>query len=340
MSFWPGTMYRRASSAVAAPTLASLNYSLADTAGGGQNIIATGTNCASVTSILHAGISVSPISTTSTTVTYAAPAKVAGSAYTVNLVGPGGSSSTLPFEHWAPAQITNVDIYLDANKGVTQSATVVSAWADQVGAVAFSQATVGNRPTQPSNVFGTMPSIRFSSASSQYLQAAALRTLATGLSFFFVGKTSTTFSARTGFGAAGTVVGEVGGGCWGGFGIDAGASAGAAYSMFNNGGSVNQPTNRGSGLNDGTARLIGVTSDTTPNVKIYVGATQQGATNSPTGGYDTVNTTYDSIGADGPSGPIDLFNGDLGAVIVVKGVISAGDLTKLNNWSKQRFGTP
>lgn len=319
------SMIRLLSSAVAAPTLASLNYSLGDIAGGGVSIIATGTNCATVTAVNIWGGTVAPSATTSTTVTFTLPAHAAGTT-TVSLTGPGGTSATLAFESWSPAQITGIDAYLDANKGVTGGAAV-SAWLDQSSnARNFVQASAPNKPAQTASQFGTLPSVRF--AKEQWVALAAEIATAAGASKFAVAKWTSTDAVAAGNDLVPLcMIGSTLGG-WGGFGASAGALQAATYPLA--------AASRGSGLNDGNPRLVGVTYDAVTNMKFYLGTTQQGAT-STTAAMDSRNA-YDAIG--NGAGSLDGFAGDLGAVIVVAGVISGGDMTKLNTWAQQRFGTP
>lgn len=319
----------------AAPTLASLNFSQGDIAGGGLSIVATGTNCSGVTSVTILGASVAPSGTTPTTVTFALPAHAAGTG-TVALVGPGGTSGTLPFEYWSPVQVTGVLTHNDSSKGVTSGGGLITQWLDQVSGVAFNAAGA-LRPTLAASVFGSLSSVQV--AGGQKINSAGLNVLSAGMSLFHVGKTSTSFAAAGGVGAPGPIISAATGAVWGGWGYDSGAACGLYDRWYNAAGTVAPITLRGSGLNDGNVRMVGVTSDTTPNRKLYVGTTQQGATDTPAGGYDVVNTTFDSFFGDNFAGG-DFFTGDTGAIITVNGVISGGDLTKLNAWSQQRFGTP
>lgn len=322
-AFW------KSGAAGAAPTLASLNFSLGDTAGGGQAVVATGTNCASVTSVTIFGNVVAPTSTTATTVTFALPAHASGTG-TVSLTGPGGTSGTLSFEYWTPSQATGVDAHLDANKGVTAVATAVGTWVDQsANARSFGQATGANKPTQVAAVFGSLPCIRMTP--QQWVRLATKITQAAGRSVFWVGKwTSADAAAADTNNTPLTVVGDSTGGVY----TCVGASAATvALQQFSAG-----PTlyTKGSGLNDGNARLVGWTHDhTSGDAKAYVGATQAGTTAAAIG-YQTGFNGYDSIGVG--FGDVDGFAGDLGAVVIVNGVISGGDLTKLYAWSQQRFG--
>src|SRR5262249_46676414 len=127
-----------------------------------------------------------------------------------------------------------------------------------------------------------------------------------------------------------TIVGD-GTSAYGAFGANGGAIE------SNHDGSV--IVDRGSGLNDDTARLIGATYDKTTEAtvtKIYVGNAQQGLDHyyAPFVGPNT----YDSIGAGwlAENGSANGWDGDLGAVIIVSGEISVEDRTKLDMWSQQR----
>jgi hypothetical protein len=87
-----------------APTITSLNYSQGDVAGGGQSIIATGTNLLGATSASFGGTAATVTGSTSTTATITLPAKAAG-VTTVTVTTPSGTSGTLAFEFWSPASL-------------------------------------------------------------------------------------------------------------------------------------------------------------------------------------------------------------------------------------------
>lgn len=110
----------------AAPTLTSLNYTVGDIAGGGQSIVATGTNCATVTAVNIWGSTVAPSATTATTVTFTLPAHAAGTT-TVSLTGPGGTSSTLAFESWYPGTDASCTLLVE------KSSYVAGTWTARIG---------------------------------------------------------------------------------------------------------------------------------------------------------------------------------------------------------------
>lgn len=316
------------------PVIASLNFTLGDTAGGGQGVVITGSNLTGATLVTIGGTSATITGNTPTTVTCTLPAHASGSGLDVVVTTPGGPSTggTGLFEYWTPAQITGIDAYLDANKGVTGGASV-SAWLDQsANARNFTQATGSQQPAQTASVFGTLPSIRFTAASTQFLALGAAIGMATGMSCFAVIKQPST-DTRTAVTTAGdapyTIVSDSA--TFAGFGM----SNGAIYSTHHTTVPGYAIVIRGSALNDNGAYLVGATYETSSFTNCYLGATQQGGTDT-TFNYDTSNQ-YDGVGG---SVNGDCYNDDLGAVVIVAGVISGGDLTKLNQWAQQRFGTP
>lgn len=317
--------------AAVAPTVSAISPNVIDTAGGGGLVTITGTNLTGATAVTIGGTPVTSFNVVNaTTITATPAARTAGANLSVVVTTSGGSNApnTLA-EYWSPSQIPSVDAYLDSNKGVTIT-TNVSTWTSQsAGSLAFTQPTVGNRPSQVASVFGSLPAIRFT---PQQWVACTRRTLASGLSIFAVIRTSdTTSGGVSSLNPGATILGDANGA--NGY-IQFGMSNGAVDLTEFSG--VTVKTTRGSGFNDNQPRLIGVTHNSGTNVQtLYQGATQQGATATVTypgaGGYEAVGTGYTNI---------DGWNGDLGAVVVVSGVISGADLTRLNSWARQRFGTP
>lgn len=308
----------------APPTISSLNYVYGDIAGGGQSIIITGTSLDSASACTIGGNSATITAQSSTSLTVTLPAHAAG-AVDVVVTNPGGSVTSVgAFTYWSPVQITNVFAHFDAEKGITDAGSgKVSQWLDQVSAAAFTQGVNANRPVHTASMFGTLHSVKFTpqqwlagtgfSAQSQY-------------SYFAVAKwtSSDASAAQPTYQPPLTIVGGSGG--WSGFGANSGTISLKKYDAAE--------VARGSGLNDGNPHLIGVTADGTPNIKIYKGAVQQGATATPGG---TLLAYFDTLGAGFSN--VDGFDGDVGAIIAVAGVISGGDLTILNAWAAQRFNT-
>lgn len=316
------------------PVVSAVVPNLGDTAGGGGFVVITVDSSTGCTGASLGGVAMTSFSIVDATHVKGIPGAHAAGAVAAVVTNATGSSTTggTPFEYWLPTQVTGVDFVLDANKGVTQAATLVSAWVDLVSAISFTQATGANKPAQTASVFGSLPSIRFT---PEQWVGCTNRPYATNISIFAVAKwTATKATLNGGFGAVPlSIVGDTANG-----NTAFGASAGAIN--YTNTGTAAQ-ISRGSGFNTGTPQLIGVTQSTAgPATKHYLGttlgATQQGATETTTA--FSAGTQINVVGES--SQLVDGWNGDLGAVIVVNGIISAGDLTKLNTWAQQRFGTP
>lgn len=255
--------------------------------------------------------------------------------YDVTVIGPGGTSNALPIEAWSPLQITGVDSYLDSSKDVTVSGSDVTSWLEQSRSAAYAGGGGSNNPLQVASVFGAKPAVRFSrpgGASGATWVAGSSRSLASGKSIFWVGYLANgeadTIPNNAAENPPYTVVGDLSAGH-----TATGYTAGQLTNTSFNGGGYDH-VDRGSGLNDGVCRLQGLTHSTGGDVKAYVGTVQQGAT--ATGITVHASSDYEVIGC-GLSNT-DGFVGDLGAVIVVSGVISGGDLTKLHAWARASFG--
>ncbi len=329
--FYSSTGSHTTTPAYSAPTLTSVSLDVGDTAGGGQLVTLTGTNFYDVLGVTFGGTSATEVTrVSSTSITCRVPAHASGAVSVVVTTPAGSNGANTLFEYWTPAQITSIDAYLDSNKGVTASAGAVGTWTDQsANARSFTQATGANKPTQVSSVFGSLPAIRFTA--TKWVRLAATEVQASGRSVFFVGKWTSSDATETDTNNVPlTIVGDSTGAVY----CAAGCSGQSiAYQQYIAG---NNKYTRGTSLNDGTTRLLGWTHSTPGDeAKAYSGTSQIGATT--TGAtYNTSFNGYDSIGAS--QADVDGFDGDLGAVIVVAAVISAGDMTKLHKWAQQRFG--
>jgi phage-related minor tail protein len=226
----------------------------------------------------------------------------------------------------------------DSELNVTQSSNAVSNWGDQTAnALAFIQATAAQKPVYTANAFGSRHSLHLTqtgvTTTTSCMSTATKKVFAAGLSYFVVAKWTSSDATMQGYAgdAPLTIISDKSGSIYN----DWGASAGnIVYNQFIAGWNTQ---NRGSGLNDGVARLIGVTHvSATGVVTQYVGATAQGTTSTFT--YQTTYNGYDSLGCGFNKN--DGFDGDIGMVVTVAGVISAGDLTKLNRFCKAVWGTP
>lgn len=325
-------VWRAAAGATPAPVLSSVDFDLFDVAGG-ESITITGTGLGSATLCTVGGTSCTITANTPTSLTFTTPAKTAGS-YNLQVTTAGGASNTISLEAWSPASISGIDSYFDSRKGVSVSGSDVTTWTEQTRSAAYTS-VASQRPTRVLAVFGSQPAIRFAKPGTtndaQWVKGT--RRGLTNKSIFWVGKYTSSDASQVYDGNAPlTLVGDT----TGSIVTSCGLSAGVLRNMqFNP--SVWVTTDRGSGLNDGNARLMGWTHASGGDLKAYVGTTQQGATATVTfnasNGYDVIGGGYkDNTNAD------DGYAGDIGAVVIVDGVVSGGDLTKLHKWSRVGFG--
>jgi hypothetical protein len=310
--------------------VSAVNHGRVDIAGGGQRVVVTVNSSVGCSAITAGGVAFTSFAIDDATHVSGVPGAHAAGVVDVVVTNLGGLSTggTGLIEYWSPLQITGVTRYFDSNKGVTDAgAGKVSSWVDQTGAADdATQATGANQPTQTASVFGTMPSIKFTP--EQWLDATGEATM-TPWSIFSIMKTVSAAAVggatTPAFNVAQCILGGSG---WSSFGVDGGT---VAVKVFD----VALETFTGA-VNDGTAHLIGVTDDGTPSRQGYVDGSAAGAPSALAGDE---NFYWDHIG-DGV-GNVDGFDGDIGAIITLGAtVISGGDLTALNEWSQQRFGTP
>ncbi len=85
------------------PTLSSINYSQYDILGGGDDLVVTGTDLADASDVTIDGVSCTITGTTSTTVSFQAPAHAAATGLDVGVTTPGGTAVLADaLEAWAP----------------------------------------------------------------------------------------------------------------------------------------------------------------------------------------------------------------------------------------------
>lgn len=141
-------MCRVVKSASAPPAITSLNYDQGDTAGGGQDIIITGSGFTGATAVTFLGTAATGYTVDSATqITATLPAHAAGSG-NVEVTTPGGSD-TIAFEYWGPEGIASIEHRWRADQGITTSGGNITQWDDLVGAADLVQSTSGLRPPAP-----------------------------------------------------------------------------------------------------------------------------------------------------------------------------------------------
>lgn len=316
----------------AAPTITSLNYDQGDTAGGGQDIIITGSGFTGATAVTFLGTAATGYTVDSATqITATLPAHAAGTG-NVEVTTPGGSD-TIAFEYWSPAEETGVRLY-DAESGITESGGSVTAWADR-GAASQDLAVPGSgfEPAYTANAFGSLHGLTFTP--DDRLDLASKETLASGRHCFAVAKWTSTDTTPTTAGLTPlTVLGDQSGTVYGTFGFSGEDLLEVGY---DDGTAAWEPTSTtAAGLNDGAPHLVGVTH-THNDCKLYADSTTPAATSS-NAYYNTSFNGWTCIGG-GYGG--DYLDATLGAVVVwYSGTPTGTQLTKQLAWARQRFGTP
>lgn len=163
-------MCRVVKSASAPPAITSLNYDQGDTAGGGQDIVITGTGFTGATAVTFLGTAATSYTVDSDTqITAVLPAHAAGSG-NVEVTGPGGSD-TIAFEFWGPTSEGAAAHWAADYAG--------SPWQDLVTSEDLSEAT--NAPSvgttvngfDPADFDGTNDKLTSTSAASSFMSASA-----------------------------------------------------------------------------------------------------------------------------------------------------------------------
>lgn len=261
---------------------------------------------------------------------------------------------------WSPLDITGVEAYVDPRLGVTvDGSNRITALVEQVDSEAMGNTFSGVGfeprpatdwlPTREANAFGSLPGIRMLPVAgppivaAQWLNTPTRRGMASGMSIFWVSKhTSTRTVANHGTqNLPLTVTGDSTSNVFNGFGFSGGE---LGCSIFT---SSFVKTYRGSGYNDGTARLYGWTWSTAGDLKAYVNGAQVGATATGITYYGSLQNAWCAIGSGYRAettgdiyGGDDGFDGLLGPVVVVNGVISGADLADLYTWSRAQGWVP
>lgn len=323
-------------------TVGAVSPDVGDTSGGGQPITINGYGFVEGMTIKIGGVDVSNITINSSTQLTCIPGANTTGVKNIEIILPGDSADSTRgtggslYEYWTPRQLPSIDSYLDSGKGTTLSGSNVSQWTDQsANAIVFTQATGADQPLLVNNVFGTLPALRFTKGQGLTINTARL--LDTGLSAYVVSKfTSSDTTTSDGYDVPLTIIGNSTATAVNSMGFSAGT---LAYQEYFSGTTHLYTKAVSVTLNDGQPWLAGwthITGGANGNLRYYVGM-NTGATNQ-TGNvpYDTVNNGYNSIGRGRTAD--NGFEGDLGAVIIVKGTMNATNRAKLHKWATQRFG--
>lgn len=210
-----------------------------------------------------------------------------------------------------------------------QSGTQVSSWADQgSGALALGQAGVAlERPLVVTGALGAMPGLAFTGDQSLHLAARDV-SIPAQYEAYWAARTEDYHTPSQGAGnidVPNPTVSQSLDNAWNSCGYDTGA-------VSNREGNVSWvATNRGSGLNDNSVRMTGITLASAA-CRVFVGEAQQGATDT-TVSFSATNTGWECIGEG--FYPANRGRYVIGAAVVVKQATSAGFRTKLNKWFRK-----
>ncbi len=313
------------------PTLASVNYAVVNTLGGSA-VTLTGTNLTGATGVTFAGVAcTSVVVVNSTTVTCVTPVAAAGLhdfVITTPATPVGTATLTNGAKAWYPTQIANIEAFYDSEVGVSTTGSNVTTWATQTGALDLGN--VGSEwPTYVASVFGTRHAVRYTDR-RQILQLASHRVNAAGQTRFMICQyrssvPSIALASQCGM----TMFSDSPAPVYDSWGLDAGRMDRVCY----NGSDWNH-YQRASSLNDGLPRLLIMSHATSNVIKQYVGNVQQGA--DANHAYNTGTFGWQNVGvADGSDGYV----GDIAVLGSCNGIMSAGDRSDLDVWSKSTYGT-
>ena len=304
------------------PVARSVWPAQADPVGGGGAITVEVGDASAVLSVQLGGVALAELTALDATHVSGVPRAHPAGEVELRVEAAGAWSEPLAFEYWSPEQLPGLSTFLDGARGIELADDgAVAAWVDQSASARRFEAVSGAAPAWADGQFGTMPGLRF--VPSQALRLSSLVSLVeAGTSAFAVVRwTATTSTDPTGNGGNVplTLIGDSVS-AYGSFGARGGEVESNHY------GGNPYRVRGGAGLNDGTARLIGAAYDTFTATRIYVGNAQTAPDeiSAPFVG----NNSYDTIGAGWPLA--DGWDGDVAAVIITSGVISAIDF----RWKK------
>lgn len=244
------------------------------------------------------------------------------------LIGPAISICSPGSAGWSPLQITGVQRFLTAYAGVATSGANVTGWTDQTAAATVYSSAGAFRPQYDANGFGSgKPGITFTKG-THYLEGASY-TPSTGFSVFAVAKTTdNTAPPATYVNAQPNPLVSDATGAWN---WSLGLVQNTVELSRYDGSTVNHYTSAAVSANDGNPYLFGATHASGGSVNVYKNTSVVAS-----GTKTYLTPTITAIGTDFAYN--DKFGGTIGAVVIVSGVISAGDLNKLYAWAQTYFG--
>lgn len=317
----------------APPTIVAAFPSLGDV-DGMIPIKLVGVSLSGTTSILIGGVAATGIVNVNTGEVHAYTPALPAGVYDIILTTPSGTTTLVNgFESWDAVQIVAPAVahVYDSEQGITQAVPgQVSAWADQgTGANNLLQAVAGLQPLYIANRFGDglRHALSFDGV-NDLLALAAPIAFANNRTIFCAFKWNTIFGAGTSeivTGTSGAILD---------FALD-GTGGQITMRTFDANAGVNcrSPNDPnlcsgapvGTAYGGGSARLIGELFDGNAGlIHFYQNNTQDG----PDVAVTIAPGNWNAVGA----GAGNVCSGELGAVVIVEGLITAADRAKLTTW--------
>ena len=258
---------------------------------------------------------------------------IAGTAITKPNIGNAGA--------FDPKSITGLTVWLKADAGITKDGSnLVSDWTDQSGnGNNFSQSTAGNKPTYTASAQNGLPAITFD-GTNDYMTTAATLTLGTYSAFVVVSRpvwAASTYAGVWGhnFSAAGT----------------AGRALGVTGSALNNW-QNNEIFSCGNGYGPSQTPYAFGPIGTKTNNSYHLISAGNGTANSfvrinrasiaraVVNAAVTSSATSMSLGTWYLAATSDFWNGGIAEVLIYNSVLSAGDITSVENYLRSKWQTP
>lgn len=339
----PNIATRLATNAPSAPTLASVNYDVWGTNGTGLPIVLTGTGLAETYEVQVLDVtgsftiaSVPPLHVSSNSVIFTAPTSDPGSCQVRVVDGLGGESNTLPVTLWSPAQLTGLEQSL-GQYVYSVSGGANAGWWNEWGGTRVWVASGADRPTYVNDAFApagphgssSIGGVRCNGANVLTPFSTAPDMTTSDRSLWAVVRTTSTddVSAQPDYSVPLPLFGGSGG--WGAFGMSGGQVALSCHSPSS------VPSGQivaGAGLNDGAAHLIGLVNPVADHTaQLWADGELLHTTAPATIKFAYLDRLLAAYGTD-------RFVGDIGALVIQKGVTSAPERALMLAWARQQFG--
>lgn len=261
------------------------------------------------------------------------------------IIGIAGTAITKPgissVAAFNPASISGLSVWLKADVGITKDGSnFVSAWADQSGSGNnFAQATGANQPIYSASVQNGLPVITFDGV-NDFLTTAATPTLGEYSTFIVASRSVWANLTNAGI--------------WGhnfaasGLSGRAAGVVGSAFNFWQN----NELFSCGNGYGTAQTPYAVGPQGTLSNNSYHIISAGNGTANSfvrldrasvlraSTNAAVTSSATAMSLGTWYLAGSSDFWNGDIAEVLIYNSVLSAGNITNVENYLRSKWQTP